>query len=173
MIPFCLLLGDERLGCTGLAPEGLNGIDRNMKQRLLFVFAWLVKESRAHNFNFPGKLTAEAEESGNQFAAGETEAWRGDLKRPKMAPLSNLLADNKRKAAAKKRARNVAQGGIGEESGGQDKECGEEEKENNNKDERRQPPTSMSLSLLHVITRVEMAQGGLSRKRFPRAVWAS
>ena len=37
----------------------------------------MVKESRAHNFNFPGKLTAEAEESGNQFAAGETEAWRG------------------------------------------------------------------------------------------------
>ena len=83
-----------------------------------------------------------------------------------MAPLSNLLVDNKRKAAAKKRARNVAQGGIGEESGGQDKECGEEEKENNNKDERRQPPTSMSLSLLHEVTRVEMAPGACPGSAF-------
>ena len=56
---------EERLGCAGLAPEGLNGIDRNVKQRLLFVFAWLVKESgwskspRAHNFNFPGRSGGE------------------------------------------------------------------------------------------------------------------
>jgi hypothetical protein len=60
MIPFCLLLGDERLGCTGLAPEGLNGIDRNMKQRLLFVFAWLVKESGWSKSQEPTTLTFQA-----------------------------------------------------------------------------------------------------------------